>query len=83
MNLMPFFSGGGQPNIIGLCLMYYLITGTTEPNRIYVTRLNGKISRTQLLLYMDEIAECEVIDVFYGLNPEVAMVTYKDKIGKT
>ena len=63
--------------------MYYFLTGTTESNKIYVTGLNGKITRTQLELYMDKFAECEVVDVFYGLNPEVAMVTFKDKIGNT
>ena len=61
--------------------MNYFLIGTTEPNKVFVTGVSGKITRTQLELYMETFAECEVVDVFYGLNPEVAMVTYKDKIG--
>ena len=49
---------------------------------MYVTGLNGKISRDQLELHMEGSVNCEVVDVVYGLDPSVAMVTCKNKISK-
>ena len=51
-------------------------------DKVYVSGLSDKISRDQLELSMETYADCEVVDVFYGVEPELAMVTFKDKIGK-
>ena len=49
---------------------------------MYVTGLNEKISRDQLELHMEESIDCDVVDVVYGLDPSVAMVTCKNRISK-
>ena len=57
------------------------MVGQLEPNKIYIHGLSEKISRDQLELTLEEITDCDVTDVVYGLNPTVAMVTFKKKIG--
>ena len=43
--------------------------------------LNHAISRDRLELHLEQSEEFEVLNVEYGLDPEVALVTFRDKIG--
>ena len=56
--------------------------GPFEENKIFVHRLNHAISRDRLELHLEQSEEFEVLNVEYGLDPEVALVTFRDKIGK-
>ena len=58
------------------------VLGLVEPNKVYVTGLNDKITKDQLELSMERFGQCEVLELFYGLDPTFAMVTYKNKIGR-
>ena len=64
------------------CYFTHNILGGLELNKVYVTGLNEKISRDQLELHMEESVDCDVVDVVYGLDPSIAMVTCKSKISK-
>ena len=56
--------------------------GPFEENKIFVHGLNHNISRDRLELHLEQSEEFEVLNVEYGLDPEVALVTFRDKIGK-
>ena len=55
--------------------------GPLELNKVYIHGLSGKISRDQLELKLEDIVECDVDDILYGLDPTVALVTFKKKLG--
>ena len=44
--------------------------------------LNHAISRDRLELHLEQSEEFEVLNVEYGLDPEVSLVTFRDKICK-
>ena len=56
--------------------------GPIERNKIYIHGLSKRISRDQLELHLEERVECEVTDIEYGLDPTLALVTFRAEIGK-
>ena len=57
--------------------------GPYEENKVFVHGLNHNISTDQLELHLEQTEEYEVLNVEYGLDPEVALVTFRDKIGNS
>ena len=58
------------------------VTGPADPKRYYIYGLSERISRDRLERHLEEILEdCDIEDVMYGIDPSVALVTFKTKPG--
>ncbi len=50
---------------------------------VYILGLTENISKDQLELHLERISDCEIQRVAYGLDPSVALITFKEKPGTT
>ena len=61
----------------------FRILGPIELNKVYVHGLSDSISRDELELYIEQLIDrdIDVVDVCYGLDPTIALVTFNKNIG--
>ena len=59
----------------------FVVTGPVDPYKVYISGLNDKITRDQLLLNLEARMDCEVDNVVYGMDPKTVLVSFKQKIG--
>ena len=50
---------------------------------MYIYGLHERISRNRLELHLERsVVDCIVSDIGYGLDPAIALVTFKERLGK-
>ena len=48
---------------------------------MYIHGLTPRITRDQLVLSLEDLMKCDV-EVIYGVDPTIAMVTFSEAIGE-
>ena len=59
----------------------FVVTGPVDPYKVYISGLNDRITRDQLVLNLEDRMDCEVDNVVYGMDPKTVLVSFKQKIG--
>ena len=59
----------------------FVVTGPVDPYKIYISGLNDRITRDQLVLNLEARMDCEVDNVVYGMDPKTVLVSFKQKPG--
>ena len=52
-----------------------------DPYKVYISGLNDRITRDQVVLNLEARMDCEVDNVVYGMDPKTVLVSFKQKIG--